>query len=129
MSKSDTKRDEQLVRAAHLRAAIIAHVGANPDTTSKDFVTSHDELLQACGASAMNVRAQFEHLYNSGQIKGTQKGRYWYYRLPSRQNAKAPATEQASTPQMADLKVQIVKSTGAVRLMFGGLKIEVSIAE
>jgi Fe2+ or Zn2+ uptake regulation protein len=118
-------RDESLVRAAELRAAILYILNSNTAGVSFREIFTHKKVSEMKAPEA-TVRGCVGQLVKTSQINAVKDGRsVTFYPI----TAKVEAIEQmpAVVKRKPDVKVDIVKSTGKVRIEINGLLLEIGV--
>jgi hypothetical protein len=126
-------RKEQLLRAAQLRARITAIMNnADIRLTAKEVREALEDELSALGYNESSLSNFLFTMSNNGLIsrEGT-IGNITYGKagdiLPEKEMKQKKA--QKATNQDPTLTVDLVKSTGRVRISFKGIQIEIGVID
>jgi hypothetical protein len=129
---------EAKIRAAKLRLAITDLLGDNKSRTQEQIA---DELpLSLMGTTTVGAFYQLlRHMDNNGLIKRSKESSRNLYSLPGQAEAPSgakaadaavPAKEKKTkASNTAHMTIDIIKSTGRVRLQLQGMVIEIGIQE
>lgn len=128
-TKKPESRDTVLVRAAKLRAKIISLVKKTPGITTTDLTVQMQDFLKEVGGNDLAVRTQLIHLHKNEQLAQVKEGAQLHYYLPTELPRAPRAKKEKTVNSPPNFTVDLVKSTGRVRLNIGGFVIDIGVAE
>lgn len=122
-------RDEQMVRSAKVRAAIIALVRETPQISTTEVIQSLSDLMKATKASRSSVITQLKQMVKNGQLLTEHGHRPLRFTLPAENGRTKKITVKGKKGEVPNFTIDIIKSTGRVRLQLGGLSIEIGVVD
>lgn len=132
-TKKPLTRDVLLVRAAKFRAAIMALVRENPNVSAAEVTEALANLIESTQAKKHIVVEQLKQLVKTEQLVATVDQKPIRYSLPKQGRVAKKQTVvvkakkgNAGSPAFT---IDIVKSTGRVRLQLAGLSIEIGVID
>lgn len=130
--KDATPRGEVLVRAAKLRAKIMSVVKKNPGVTTAIMLVNLQTTLDELGVPAAAAVTQLKQLAKNNQLVVSKEEGHLQYFMPSDvTKTKVPRIkkEKKTTQELPNFTVDLVQSTGRVRVAIGGFVIDIGLAE
>lgn len=132
MAKKKTSRAQVLQQAAELRAQIVALVNNAGVGVSRSQVQEQlQSAMDARGLAATSLNGALTTLSDNGLIRKERRGREMYY-LPAsktRQSQPRNASSVRSKAAKPQFEIDIVKSTGQVRLTLQNIVILIGVVE
>lgn len=139
---SELSEDEKAVRQSKIRAAIQHWLNNNQGSfTVSQIAKGLESIIQELNYSTQSLYSILPTMTKAGVIKMTEAGGKHYYHHPRWEGHPLEHTEptvkriKRSTEAVADIvppsqfTVDVVKSTGRVRITTQGLTIEIGIVE
>ena len=131
--KTTVPRDEQLKRAAQLRAIIMSTLSSNAPIMRSDLYTAIKPTMDSLKYAEGSLDNFLYTMTKSGLIsKGVDNGKVVYAASGTPLTVK-PKTEKVkselpkTTSKTPAITIDIVKSTGRVRVAFNGLVVEIGV--
>lgn len=135
MTEGKIDRGSALKRTAELRAAIIA--GLQDGQPYRMEMLRDLDVVKALGAKPKDLQNTVYRMVKMGLLEQQGSGPSSAYKLatnsgvrryPITKKAEAPSTSHVAAKGNPTIQVDVIKSTGRVRLTLGGLIIEVGVS-
>lgn len=129
-------RDEQIKRAAQMRAAIMALMSTNhsQEYTMPQLAAALKELVEELEYKDYHMYSVLRSMVSNKQIYLRKEGNINYYAAQAikKVNDRVPlelvgARKESAAADTPGLIVDIVKSTGRVRLTIGGIVLDIGV--
>lgn len=124
---SRTPRDEARVRDAKIREAVRGVLSDGEEYTASRLMEILTPDLEALGFKPANLRFILYEMAESKLIHSRKEARTLHFSAHASAQAKVPESEPKRQKTKPAVKIDIVKSTGKVRIELDGLLIEIGV--
>lgn len=123
-------RDAVLARAATFRALIRSAIHKTPGITQVQLATALADALKEHKASGNVITGQLTYLRQSGEVVPVRKGLQFHYYVQGATPEDEPGEVSLKKPlKTPSIQIDVIKSTGRVRLQIQGLVIEIGVTD